>query len=501
MNRTSSRILAACLFTLAALPALADDWDKLGTRVVAFSGEKDTIDCTGDGPFNAIKIEVDDGNIEMYNLKVSFRNGEHFSPETRYTFNQNERSRVIDLPGDARAINKIEFWYRSKFQKGRATVTVYGRRAGGGGGVGPKDPPKDPPRDDDKGWELLGIRLADYKAEKDAIEVTGKEGRFKAIKLEVDAGNVEMFNIRVEFGDGEHFSPETRLVFNDDTRSRTIDLPGEARVIRRVEFWFKTLGGAEKGRVKLYGKQGSGGGGDGKEERWEKLGSRQVNFGSENDVIEVGAVEGVFNAIRLDVEEGNLEMYNIRIEFGNDDHFSPETRVEFKQGSMSRTIDLPGEARVIRKVTFFYRSELKKGRAQIHLFGRHAPKGADVGPGPDRPKLKDPKDRFPGWEHLGTRQVDFGADRDVIDCTGEGRFTAFQVEVEDGDLEMFDIVVTFGNGDKESPKIRLMFDDSTRTRVIDLPGNKRFVKRIAFMYKSIRATRDGKAVINLYGKR
>ena len=41
---------------------------------------------------------------------------------------------------------------------------------------------------------------------------------------------------------------------------------------------------------------------------------------------------------------------------------------------------------------------------------------------------------------------------------GEGKFTSFQVEVENGYLEMFDLVVTFGNGDKESPKTRFMFN-------------------------------------------
>lgn len=354
-----------------ASAAHADDWDKIGSRQVAFIGDHDTIDGTGDGKFTAIKIEVDDGNVEMYDIKVTFGNGDPFSPDTRITFDESTRSRVIDLPGEARSIRKVEFWYRSKGKKGRATVTVYGKRAAGGGG-----------------------------------------------------------------------------------------------------------------------------GDDGKEPKWDKLGSRMVSFDAEKDTIEVGAVEGRFNAIRLDVDAGNLEMYNVKVTFGDGDTFSPDTRFEFKQGSMSRLIDLPGDARVIRKIEFWYRSELKKGRANIDVFGRRAAGGGEA-----RPALKEPKDRYPGWEFLGARVVDFGADHDGIDCRGEGRFTAFQVEVENGDLEMFDIVVTFGNGDRESIKTRFTFSEDTRTRTIDLPGNKRFVKRIDFFYKSIKATKDGKATINVYGKR
>jgi hypothetical protein len=105
------------------------------------------------------------------------------------------------------------------------------------------------------------------------------------------------------------------------------------------------------------------------------------------------------------------------------------------------------------------------------------------------------------WERLGSRVVAFAAERDVIDCRGEGRFTALMFEVEDGDVEMFDFVVTFGNGERVSPPTRLVFDGDNRTRVIDLPGRDKAIRRIDFFYKSIRVTRDGRATIHLYGRR
>ncbi|MCE9581848.1 MAG: hypothetical protein K8T20_04955 [Planctomycetes bacterium] len=501
MKNFSLSLAVLTLLAAAASTARADDWDKIGSRVVAFGGDHDTIDGTGDGRFTAIKIDVDEGNLEMYDVKVTFGNGDPFSPDTRMQFDENTRSRTIDLPGEARAIRKIEFWYRSKGRKGRATVTVFGKRAGGGGGGAeePRPPVARPPADDNKGWELLGMRIADFGGDHDTIEVTASEGRFKQIKIDVESGNVDMFDVKVTFGDGETFSPATRFEFKEGSMSRTIDLPGDARVIRKVEFSYKSEIRKGKARVRLYGNQaGGGGGGNDAKEKWEKLGTRIVDFVADKDTIEVGANEGRFDKIRIDVEDGNLDMWNIRVVFGDGQDFSPETKVEFRQGSMSRTIDLPGDTRVIRKIEFWYKSEFKKGRATVHVFGRQAAGGggADV-----KPPQKDPKDRFPGWDHLGSRVVDFGGDHDAIDCKGEGRFTAFQVEVENGDLEMFDIVVTFGNGDKESVKTRFSFDDNSRTRTIDLPGNKRFIRRIDFYYKSVRVTRDGKATINLYGKR
>jgi hypothetical protein len=103
---------------------------------------------------------------------------------------------------------------------------------------------------------------------------------------------------------------------------------------------------------------------------WDLLGSRRVEFRAERDAIKVTGHEGTFTAIKLEVDGGNLDMYNIRVVFGNGEVFSPDTRMEFREGSWSRTIDLPGNKRVIRRIEFFYRSELRRGHATIRAYGR-----------------------------------------------------------------------------------------------------------------------------------
>src|SRR3989442_1098467 len=103
---------------------------------------------------------------------------------------------------------------------------------------------------------------------------------------------------------------------------------------------------------------------------WESLGTRRVSFTLDHDAMIVGAREGGFTAIKLEVVGGDLEMYNIKVTFGNGQTFSPETRVQFHQGSWSRTIDLPGPVRILRRVDFWYRSRLRRGMATVRLFGR-----------------------------------------------------------------------------------------------------------------------------------
>jgi len=103
---------------------------------------------------------------------------------------------------------------------------------------------------------------------------------------------------------------------------------------------------------------------------WELLGTRRVSFTLDHDAIIVGPREGGFTAIKIEVVGGNLEMYNVKVTFGNGQTFSPETRTQFHEGSWSRTIDLPGPVRILRRVDFWYRSRLRRGVATVRLFGR-----------------------------------------------------------------------------------------------------------------------------------
>ena len=62
-------------------------------------------------------------------------------------------------------------------------------------------------------WYKLGSRNIDFKTDTDTIAVGAKEGRFTALKFDIDRANIEMYNIVVTFGNGEKFSPQTRIHF------------------------------------------------------------------------------------------------------------------------------------------------------------------------------------------------------------------------------------------------------------------------------------------------
>lgn len=224
-------------------------------------------------------------------------------------------------------------------------------------------------------------------------------------------------------------------------------------------------------------------------DNWELLGTRRVSFSAEKDVI-TARHQGRFRAIKLEVEGGNLDLYNIRLVFGDGTTFSPDTRFEFREGSWSRTIDLPGDARVIQRVEFWYQSQLRRGRATVRVYG------IQNGVGP----VAGPIDPSAGWSRLGQRQVSFQAERDTISALGDGRFRHIMVLVKDADIEMFDLKVVFANGETFSPMTRFYFRGDTRTRVIDLPGDERVIRRVEFAYKSVKGGGDGQATVEVFGR-
>jgi hypothetical protein len=104
------------------------------------------------------------------------------------------------------------------------------------------------------------------------------------------------------------------------------------------------------------------------------------------------------------------------------------------------------------------------------------------------------------WEKIGERKVNLKAEKDVITGIGKGRFNRIMIVVHDSAIEMYDIVITFGNGEKFSPKTRLIFAEDSRSREIDLPGKKRFIKKIEFFYRS-RNVFTGRATVEVWGRK
>lgn len=104
---------------------------------------------------------------------------------------------------------------------------------------------------------------------------------------------------------------------------------------------------------------------------WIHLGSKKVNWGIEKDVIEVGKHEGSFSKLKIKVRGGDVNMRKMMVTYGNGNTENIPLKFHFKKGAESRVIDLKGEKRKIKRITFWYDTKNRsKKKATVHLAGK-----------------------------------------------------------------------------------------------------------------------------------
>ncbi len=138
MKKHLSIALAVALFGLiiaAAGPAAAgrdtNRWTSLGKLHVKDRVDRDTLRVgVKRGTFDSIRLKVLGRAVQFRSLEIRFENETVQEVSLRSVIKAGEYSRVIDLEGGQRAIDKIVFVYDAQTRKrGKgARVRVYGRR-------------------------------------------------------------------------------------------------------------------------------------------------------------------------------------------------------------------------------------------------------------------------------------------------------------------------------------------------------------------------------------
>jgi hypothetical protein len=248
--------LAALVLLFAFVgTARADRWDshgwvKLGEREVNGKYDHDVIEVGRyEGKFTKLTMYVEQSEIELLDFEITFGNGERYHPPVKHYFREGQRTHVIDMPGDERVIRNINLRYRNLPGGGRARVEVWGWKAEGGGGTHPFTW-------DNNGWVMLGEREVNGHGnmDLDRIEVGRAEGKFRKLTVVVFDGDIEMIDSEVKFANGERWKPELKHVFREGQRTRAIDLPGDQRVIKFIDFRYRNLNATGHAKVQVWAK-------------------------------------------------------------------------------------------------------------------------------------------------------------------------------------------------------------------------------------------------------
>ncbi len=105
------------------------------------------------------------------------------------------------------------------------------------------------------GWIQLGKEKVNARRERDEIR-TASKGFVKQIVIEVRGTPVFFESVAVHLGDGEVMDLPIRSIIKAGERTHIIDLPGNARIIRKVVFVHQKLKkDADIAEVILWGRK------------------------------------------------------------------------------------------------------------------------------------------------------------------------------------------------------------------------------------------------------
>jgi len=95
-------------------------------------------------------------------------------------------------------------------------------------------------------WKKLGQKKISFNLDKDVIRVGKKDGTFRKLKVVVTGGNVNMYKMLVEYGNGSKDRISLKHNFRKGSDSRIIDLEGGKRVIKDITLWYETKNKSKK---------------------------------------------------------------------------------------------------------------------------------------------------------------------------------------------------------------------------------------------------------------
>lgn len=130
MKKNCFILLVVIAFTtLNSFASVQKGWHFIGDKWAAFGSDRDVLRVGGNDAYRQIKIRITDAPLRIDDMDIYFENGEKMNVPLKNAFKAGQESRVIDLPGGVRKLDRIEFLYSTIGRaKGKARVAVWGKR-------------------------------------------------------------------------------------------------------------------------------------------------------------------------------------------------------------------------------------------------------------------------------------------------------------------------------------------------------------------------------------
>lgn len=103
------------------------------------------------------------------------------------------------------------------------------------------------------------------------------------------------------------------------------------------------------------------------------------------------------------------------------------------------------------------------------------------------------------WIRIGETTVNFETDRDEINVVGADKFAAIKFKVMDVPIHLMELQAFFDDGGKQDINVNFPIKPRGESRVIELDGGERDLKKIVFVYKTINNRSDREAHVEVWG--
>lgn len=104
-----------------------------------------------------------------------------------------------------------------------------------------------------------------------------------------------------------------------------------------------------------------------------------------------------------------------------------------------------------------------------------------------------------GWHKIAETTVDFKKEKDEVSVLISDRFASIQFRVIDAPIQLVSLEIFYESGDKQDIAVNSTIKSKGSSRIIDLNGGERSLKRIAFVYKTLPNSKDVKAHVEIWG--
>jgi len=271
----------------AVMVSTSPGWHKIATTTVDFTKERDEVSVLGADHFSAIKLMVTGAPIDLQDLEIWYENGTKQDVAMRASMEIGKESRVIDIEGGDRDIDKIVLVYKTMPNRKdeKAEVTIFGMKPGASASTGNPDrnqvdvekdhvnanahvntnansnanqnadlgKPMPNPKvevNDKTGWHKIGETIVSFAKERDEIMVLGAD-RYAKLKFKATDAGIMISDITISYEDGTKQDVPVSSTMALGVESRVIDVPGAEKDIARISFVYKTIPNQAKDKAHL----------------------------------------------------------------------------------------------------------------------------------------------------------------------------------------------------------------------------------------------------------